>query len=89
MIQAVHQEKGDNRYIVYDAGEDIGCIAVSENPYHSRHFYLNLGLMHYAPHIAAELFRLLRQEPARPLQVMLYVSQPMHDFLIASGGVMN
>ncbi len=83
MIQAVHQ--GDHHYHIYDSGEDIGCIAVSQNPYHNQHFYLNLGLTRYDPQIAAELFRLLRQELNRPLQVMLYASQAIHDFLIAGG----
>lgn len=83
MIQAVHQ--GDHRYNIYDSGEDIGCIAVSQNPYHDQHVYLNLGLTRYDPQIAAELFRLLRQKLHHPLQVMWYVNPPMHDFLIAGG----
>ncbi len=83
MIQAVHQ--GDHRYIVYDSGEDIGCIAVSRNPYHDQHFYLNLGLTRYDPRIAPELFRQLRQKLQHPLQVMEYANPTLHDFLIAGG----
>ncbi len=79
MIQVVHQ--GDNHYKVYDSGEDVGCISVSQNPYHNRHLYLNLELRRYDPSIAAEL----QHELNRPLQVMLYASESMHDFLIAGG----
>ncbi len=83
MIQIVHKE--EQRYIVYDAGEYIGCIDVSHNPYHDQHRYLNLGLMRYDPSIAAELFHRFRVELGYPLQVMLYASASMHDFLIAGG----
>ncbi len=83
MIQTVHQ--GDQRYKIIDSGEDIGCISVFQNPYHNRHLYLNLGLIRYDPQIAAELFRGFQQELNQPLQVMLYASESMHDFLIAGG----
>ncbi len=83
MIQAVHQ--GDLRYRIYDSGEDMGCINVSQNPYHSRHLYLNLGLTRYDPQIAGALFRVLRRKLGHPLQVMLYASESMHNFLIAGG----
>ncbi len=83
MIQVVHQ--GDHRYNIYDSGEDIGCIAVSQNPYHNRHLYLNLGLKRYDLQIAAELFRMLRQKLNQSLQVMLYATGAIHDFLIAGG----
>ncbi len=83
MIQTVYQ--GDHRYKIYASGEDIGCIAVSQNPYHNRHSYLDLRLTRYDPQIAAELFRALRQELHSPLQVMLYASESMHNFLIAGG----
>lgn len=83
MIQAVHQ--GNQRYRIYDSGKDMGCINVSQNPYHNRHLYLSLGLTRYDPQIAGELFRVLRRELGRPLQVMLYASESIHDFLIAGG----
>ncbi len=83
MIQVVHQ--GDHRYNIFDSGEDIGCIAVSQNPYHNRHLYLNLGLNRYDPQIAAELFHMLRQKLNQSLQVMLYATGAIHDFLIAGG----
>ncbi len=83
MIQTVHLD--DRRYKIYDSGEDIGCISVSQNPYHNQHLYLNLELTRYDPQIATELFRVLRQELGQPLQVMPYASEPMHDFLIAGG----
>lgn len=83
MISIVHQ--GDHRYNVYRAGQDIGCIAVSDNPYHDQHCYLNLGLEQYDPAIATELFSLLRKELDRPLQVMLYSWEGRHDFLTAGG----
>ncbi len=82
-MELVHQD--NRRYTVYDSGETLGCIAVSQNPFHNRHGYLDLDLKRYDPQIAAELFRLLRQELNRPLQVMLYASPAMHDFLIAGG----
>lgn len=83
MISVVHQ--GDQRYNIYRSGVDIGCITVSQNPYHDRHCYLNLGLTQFDPAIAKELFGLLRRELGRPLQVMLYASEEMHRFLIAGG----
>ena len=83
MIQAVYQR--DYRYKIYDSGEDIGSITVFQNPYHSRHLYLNLELHNYDPQIAAELFHMLRQELNSPLQVMLYASESLHNFLIAGG----
>lgn len=83
MISIVHQ--GDHRYNVYRAGQDIGCIAVSDNPYHDHHCYLNLGLEQFDPAIAKELFSLLRSELGRPLQVMLYSWEGRHDFLTAGG----
>lgn len=83
MIRSVYQ--GDHRYKIFDSGEDIGCIAISRNPYHNRHLYLNLGLTRYDPQIAPELFRSFRQELGQPLQVMLYASESMHNFLIAGG----
>lgn len=83
MISIVHQ--GDHRYNVYRAGQDIGCIAVSDNPYHDQHCYLNLGLEQFDPAIAKELFSLLRSELGRPLQVMCYSWMNKHDFLTAGG----
>lgn len=83
MISIVWQ--GDHRYSVYRSGEDIGCITVSDNPYHNSHRYLNLGLDQFDPAIARELFSLLRKELGQPLQVMLYSTQEMYDFLIAGG----
>lgn len=83
MISIVWQ--GDHRYNVYRSGQDIGCITVSANTYHNQHRYLNLGLDQYNPAIARELFFLLRKELGQPLQVMLYTTQEMYDFLIAGG----
>lgn len=83
MISIVHQ--GDHRYNIYRAGQDIGCIAVSENPYHDQNCYLNLGLEQFDPAIAKELFSLLRLELGRPLQVMCYSWMNKHDFLTAGG----
>lgn len=83
MISIVWQ--GDHRYNVYSSGQDIGCVTVSNNPYHNQHRYLNLGLDQYDPAIARALFSLLRKELRQPLQVMLYSTQEMYDFLIAGG----
>lgn len=83
MISIVRQ--GNHRYNVYRSGQDIGCITVSNNPYHNQHCYLNLGLDQYDPAIARELFSLLRKELGQPLQVMLYSTREMYDFLIAGG----
>ena len=83
MMEAVR--RGDDQYQIYDAGEDLGWVAVSRNPYHDRHFYLELGLTRYERSLAAELFGLLRRELGRPLQVMLYASQVMDDFLLGGG----
>ena len=83
MISIVHQ--GDHRYNIYRDGQDIGCIAVSNNPYHNQHCYLNLGLTQFDPAIATELFSLLRKELGRPLQVMIYSREGRHDFLTAGG----
>ena len=83
MISIIWQ--GDHRYNVYRSGQDIGCVTVSNNPYHNQHCYLNLGLDQYDPAIARELFSLLRKELGQPLQVMLYSTQEMYNFLIAGG----
>ena len=83
MISIVHQ--GDHRYNVYRAGQDIGCITVSNNPYHNQHCYLDLGLEQFDPAIAKELFSLLREELDRPLQVMICSRKEKHDFLTAGG----
>ncbi len=83
MISIVWQ--GDHRYNVYRSGEDIGCITVSDNPYHNSNRYLNLGLEQYDPSVAKELFSLLRKELSQPLQVMLYSTPEMHNFLTAGG----
>ena len=83
MISIVHQ--GDHRYNVCCAGQDIGCIAVSDNPYHNQHCYLDLGLEQFDPAIAKELFSLLRKELGRPLQVMVYSWEDRHGFLTAGG----
>ena len=83
MISIVHQ--GDHRYNIYRAGQDIGCITVSNNPYHNQHCYLNLGLTQFDPAIAKELFFLLRRELGRPLQVMVYSWEDRHGFLTAGG----
>ena len=83
MISIVHQ--GDHRYNIYRSGQDIGCIRVSSNPYHNQHCYLNLGMTQFDPAIAQELFSLLRKELGRPLQVMCYSWNGMHDFLTAGG----
>ena len=81
MISIVHQ--GDHRYNIYRSGQDIGCIRVSANSYHDQHCYLDLGLTQFDPAIAQELFSLLRKELGRPLQVMCYSWNGMHDFLTA------
>lgn len=83
MIQVVQRD--NHCYDIYDFDENIGCVSVYKNPYHNRHSYLNLRLTRYDPLIAAEMFRLLRQKLKHPLQIMLYASQTMHDFLIAGG----
>ena len=83
MISIVHQ--CDHRYNIYRSGQDIGCIGVSANPYHDQHCYLDLGLTQFDPAIAQELFSLLRKELGRPLQVMCYSWNGMHDFLTAGG----
>lgn len=83
MIRYIHQEP--HRYAVYDSDEYIGYVDVSQNPYHSQHCYLTLKLTRCDPAIAAALFPMLRRELARPLQVMLYASPTMHDFLTAGG----
>lgn len=83
MISIVWQ--GDHRYNVYRSGEDIGCITVSDNPCHNIHRYLNLGLTQYDPSIAKDLFSRLRKELGQPLQIMLYSTQEMHNFLTAGG----
>ena len=85
MISIVWQ--GDHRYNVYQSGEDIGCITVSDNPYHNTHRYLNLGLTQYDPSIAKELFSHLHKELGQPLQIMLYSKPEMHNFLTAGGFV--
>lgn len=81
MISIVWQ--GDHRYNVYRSGQDIGCIAVSSNPYHNRHCYIKLGLDQYDPSFAGALFSLLRKELGRPLQTMLCSTEKMYNFLIA------
>ena len=83
MISIVWQ--GDHRYDVYRSGQDIGCIAVSSNPYHNRHCYIKLGLDQYDPSFAGALFSLLRKELGRPLQTMLCSTEKMYSFLIAGG----
>lgn len=83
MISIVRQ--GDHRYTVYRSGQDIGCVTVSNNPYHNRHCYLKLGLDQYDPAIAKELFSLLREELGQPLQIMLYSTHEMYEFLIRGG----
>ena len=83
MISIVHQ--GDHRYNIYRSGQDNGCIRVSVNPYHDQHCYLDLGLTQFDPAIVKELFSLLRKELGRPLQVMCYSWNGMHDFLTAGG----
>lgn len=83
MISIVCQ--GDRRYKIYRSGDDIGCITVSDNPYHNTHCYLNLGLSQYDPSIATELFSCLRGELGQPLQVMCFRTQKMQDFLTAGG----
>lgn len=85
MISIVWQ--GDHRYNIYRSGKDIGCITVSDNQYHSTHRYLNLGLDQYDPVIAKELFSLLHQELEQPLQVMLYSTPEMYNFLTSGGFV--
>lgn len=83
MISIVHQ--GDHRYNIYRRGQSIGCISVSNNPYHDQHCYLDLGLTQLDPAIAKELFSLLRKELGRPLQVMCDSWNGMHNFLTAGG----
>ena len=83
MISIVWQ--GDHRYNVYRSGEDIGCITISDNPFHNTHRYLNLGLTQYDPSIAKDLFSRLRKELRQPLQIMLYSTPEVHNFLTAGG----
>lgn len=83
MISIVWQ--GDHRYNIYQSGEDIGCITLSDNQYHNTHRYLDLGFEQYDPSIAKELFSLLRRELGQPLQVMLYSTPEVHNFLTAGG----
>ena len=85
MISIVWQ--GDHRYNVYRSGEDIGCITISDNPFHNTHRYLNLGLTQYDPSIAKDLFSRLRKELGQPLQIMLYSKPEMCNFLTAGGFV--
>ena len=85
MISIVWQ--GDHRYNVYQSGEDIGCITVSDSPFHNTHRYLNLGLTQYDPSISKDLFSRLRKELGQPLQIMLYSKPELCNFLTAGGFV--
>lgn len=72
-------------YRVYEFERDLGTVIVSQNPYHDCRFYLNLELTFYDPYIAIELFPQLRRDLGKPLQVMLYASDVIHNFLLAGG----
>ena len=86
MISVIYQ--GDNRYEVYRDGDSIGCIAVSENPAHASHAYLNLGLTQYPPSDAWDLFDALQAQLGRPLQVMTCSDKrELCEFLNAGGFV--
>ena len=86
MISVIHQ--GDNRYEVYRDGDNMGCIAVSENPAHASNSYLNVGLTQYPPSDARELFDALQAQLGRPLQVMTYSDKrELCEFLNAGGFV--
>lgn len=85
MISIVPQS--DRSYRIFRSGQDMGCITVSRNPYHNQHFRLKLELAQYDPSMAQKLFLRLRKELGHPLQVMLYSTEGMHDFLIAGGFV--
>ncbi len=75
-----------NRYEVFSSGESIGFVSTRRNPFHARTCYLNLELTWYEPPCAEELFKLLRAELHRPLQVMLYSwEREKCSFLVAGG----
>lgn len=84
MVSVVHQ--GDNRYEIYRNGQNIGCISVRENEYHSRHAYLNIGLTEYDPRDAQELFSNLRTKLGKPMQVMTYSNKEEFCTFLTTGG---
>ena len=77
--------QGDDCYAVDQSGVQIGLIKAMHNPYHNQHIYLNLELTRLDASAAQALFGRLRRELGKPLQVMLYASEEMHEFLTAGG----
>lgn len=84
MITIKHQ--GSSRYEVFDSDTSIGYISVRCSPYHAQNYYLNLELTQYNSADANELFKLLRSELSRPLQIMLYSWDVDKCVFITSGG---
>lgn len=80
------ERQDHNRYEVFRSDISIGYISVRCNPYHTQNYYLDLELTHYDPANAKELFKLLRAELTRPLQVMLYSWDVEKCVFLTSGG---
>lgn len=77
--------QGDGCYAVEQSGVPIGFVKTTRNPYHHQHIYLHLELTRLDASVAETLFGQLRRELGKPLQVMLYATEEMHEFLTAGG----
>lgn len=78
--------KGTGHYKVFNSNISIGSISVRCNPYHTQNYYLDLELKQYDTVNSKELFRLLRSELSRPLQVMLYSWETEKCAFLTAGG---
>lgn len=76
----------EKRFDIFNSDLNIGHIFVYHNSYHAQNCYLDLELTQYDPAKAGELFGMLRQRLARPLQVMLYSWDVKKCAFLTAGG---
>lgn len=84
MISLKPQNAG--AYAVFESGNRIGTVTVSRNPLHKRNAYITLDLQQLDAVNAPELFRVLRERLACPLQVMVDSGEDRLAAFLAFGG---
>ncbi len=79
-------KQSETEYSIFSDGKPIGSVETYESPFYSRNCYLKPNLSVCPVGFSAEIFNMLKNLIARPLQVMVYSDDlKLAEFLKAGG----
>ena len=80
------KKEGENKYLVFSFGKNIGAIETCENPLYAQNLYLKPELSEYDPALSTELFSVLKALVNRPLEVMAESENAVPTYFLKAGG---